>query len=270
MAGTVVISLDFELGWGHKRLRPEYVKKLRRYEPEIERKLDELVTIFDVHDLKATWGVVGKLLEDGDDPLFHNSDVVETVIDSDVAHEIGLHSHAHRPYDTLTRERAREDVTRGIDALARFDVEPTSFIFPRNEIEHADVLAECGFRCYRAGNDRRVSNPIANVVPSIAAPGVGESGLVSVPGSLFLAAPNRPVPLLQLQTSLAMWRAMRSDGLVHFWLHPHNVITRSEVLGLLNRVFSKIEEYRNRGNLEVETMGSIAETYSAGGRKDGK
>lgn len=260
MTGTVVISLDFELGWGHREVRPDYVEKLRRREPEIDRRIGELIEIFENHDIAGTWGVVGRLLEDGEDSLFHNPALVEKVVDSDVDHEVGLHSYAHRPFDGLTREQAREDVTKGLAALSRFDVGSTTFIFPQNKIEYADILSEHGFQCYRTGDNGWMTDFITNIVPSMANPEVDASGLVSVPGSLFIASPSYPIRILQLQAGIGIRRAIRNDGIVHFWLHPHNVIIRSGILNLLNRIFSKIDRCRSQDELDVATMNSIAES----------
>lgn len=265
MAGTVVISLDFELGWGHKRIRSEYIEELRNNESKIEPRINALIELFDSYNIGATWGVVGELLRNDEDSLFHNPGLINTLNKSDVDHDIGLHSYSHRSYDNLTRDEAREDLAKGLNALSKFDIDPDSFIFPRNRINHTETLAEVGFKCYRTGRGGRIQNPVTNAVPAIAVPGREEFGLVSVPGSLFLAAPARPVTILRFQAALGLWRAIRNDAIVHFWLHPHNVVTRPEILDLLESTFSKIHDYRNSGDITVKTMTLIAETYSSRG-----
>lgn len=237
MTGTVVVSLDFELGWGHRRTRPEYVRKLREDPDATIDRIRELIDLFEEYEIPATWAVVGELVTEGDDPLFHNPDLFEYLLDSDVDHEIGLHSHSHRDFDSLSEAEAREDLEAGVSALAEWGIEPESFVFPRNRIGHVELLREYGFRYYRTDSqDSKFDKLKALISPQGTSLSIKDETPLDVSGTMFLAA-HHPEQFVRWKVKWDLKRAALSGGLVHYWLHPHNVATDPHLLSMLEDVF---------------------------------
>lgn len=217
--GTVVVSVDAELGWGYRDVSPPPTW--------LDRARDgwhRLVALCDEFEVPATWAVVGHLFLDScdgiheDHPLSpeafaHERQVwasrpdlrfgrglVEAVRGARADHEIGCHTFAHVEFDDprVDRSVARAELDRCVGLAADSGISLRSFVFPRNAVGHRDVLAEYGFTCYRGrrpgtedGSSRRpVQKAIAGLTsvdaPPLVEPTVDEFGLVDVPASLYL------------------------------------------------------------------------------------
>jgi peptidoglycan/xylan/chitin deacetylase (PgdA/CDA1 family) len=259
MTGTVVFSLDFELGWGHRDVRPEYVEHLREEADEEFTRIRELVDLFDEYEISATWAVVGKLTETGDDPLFHNPDLFEHLIDAGVEHDIGLHSYEHLSFTDLSEAEARKDVNQGRKALSDWGVSPISFIYPRGEIDHTQILVEQGLKCYRTKSSHsRFQSFLQEVVPPVVSYSQGEKVPYPVPATQYLAA-RRPDELIRLNMKRSITRAVRKEGFIHFWLHPHNIYTIPNLFNIIEDCLNTIRRCSDRGDLECVTMRGLLE-----------
>lgn len=219
--GTVVISIDAELGWGFHDLSSPSSARI----DNARRGWSTLLELLAEYDLPATWAVVGHLFLPGCDgrhadhpappgwfspertrwrdrpELRFGGDLLEDLLASSVDHEVACHSFSHVIFDEdrTSRELARAELDASIEAARAWDVSFTSFVYPRNRVGHRDVLAEAGFRCYRgaapdAGRRNRVTRPVGKLVrttllepsPTVVHPHLDEHGLVNVPASLFL------------------------------------------------------------------------------------
>ena len=181
--GTVVISLDAELGWGfhdHESLPTERVAGARgawRF----------LVDLFEEHEIPATWAVVGHLFLaecDGvhaDHPAgpewfardpgarydaggtvdpngepdsrshWFGRDLIDAIRGGDVDHEIASHTFSHVEFgkSDTSREVAAAELRQSVAAAAERGVELESIVFPRNRVGHRALLRDHGFSCYR-------------------------------------------------------------------------------------------------------------------------
>jgi len=221
--GTVVISIDAELGWGFHDYpaedRPtERIARSRWGWTRLAETLEE-------YGIPATWAVVGHLFEEecagahvghpsppgwfaherGDDPIDEQyrfaPELLADLVESDVDHDVGAHTYSHVEFtaDYATEDLARAECDRAIDAAEAAGVTMDSFVFPRNRVGHRAILAEAGFTCYRGTEpettaDGPYSTPLrklaqATVVrdpPPLVEPTVDEYGLVNIPASLYL------------------------------------------------------------------------------------
>ena len=136
--GSVVISLDAELGWGfHDMAEPPSARV------EASRSgWRSLVGLFERHDIPATWAVVGHLFEESCDgrhddhpaapewfdaertrwadrpDLRFGGDVLDALLESDVDHDVGSHTFSHvlATGDRVTRDVFAADVELSVDA----------------------------------------------------------------------------------------------------------------------------------------------------------
>lgn len=217
--GTVVLSVDAELGWGfHDQSRPP-ADRLEN----ARRGWESLLDLCDEFGIEATWAVVGHLfLRDCDgrhsdhprdgawfaherppnqmaaDLRFGNG-LVEAIQDAATDHEVGCHTFSHVEFGDprTTRREARAEVTTSLELAREQGLELDSFVFPRNKVGHLDALAAYGFRCYRGvrpeksrlGNGALGKLTRATVVrhpPPLVEPRVDSFGLVDIPASLHL------------------------------------------------------------------------------------
>ncbi|OYR46468.1 MULTISPECIES: polysaccharide deacetylase family protein [unclassified Halorubrum] len=219
MTGSVVISLDCELGWGRHSNVPsgEFVREGRS-------NWYRLLDLFAEFDVRATWSIVGHLaLSDCDRPhsdhpsgerccdqsvdgvppkeVWFAPDLVDAVRLASVDHEIGSHGFTHWRFDRdgMTESSADSEFAESAAALRDSGSAPTSFVYPVNRVGHRRRLAENGFDCYRGPNPRIASQTVLRRrlgklrdavawagTPPIVTPSVDEYGLVNVPASLFL------------------------------------------------------------------------------------
>ena len=295
--GSVVISVDAELGWGFHDL-PDLPRRRIESARYGWRKLGDLCERYDV---PATWAVVGHLLLsecDGrhdrhptppdwfrreradwaDRPdLRFGSDLVRALTDSPVDHEIGCHTFSHVCFDDhrLDAETVRAELRAATDVAAALGIEYDSFVFPRNAVGYRDVLAQEGFSAYRGGRslDGGSGGRLAKIAAA-ASPGrlrmpqphVDEYGLVNVPPSLFLFGFEGPARRaceavwtdpVFRQATALVDRALETGSVAHLWLHPNN-LTGSADVERVRRILRYVDERRDDG-LRVETMADVAE-----------
>jgi len=291
--GTVVISVDAELGWGFHDLEdlPSRIEDAR----EGWQRLVETLTRY---DLPATWGIVGHLMleecngEHADHPLgpswFRRErgiwadrpdvrfgrDLVEAVQDAPPDHEIASHGFSHVDVGApgTTTETARAELRAAKEAAESFDVDLRSFIFPRNNVGHRRELAEAGFDCYRgvvprpAGRRRKlVSATAGSPRPKLVTPAVDEYGLVNIPASLHLfsfqgvtRALVQPVfgdPIVS-HVERGLEAAAEQGGIFHVWLHPSSIGSdhdRKRIAEVCRRIDDRRDE------LEILTMAQVAD-----------
>jgi peptidoglycan/xylan/chitin deacetylase (PgdA/CDA1 family) len=304
LVGSVVLSLDAELGWGFHDLD-------RLPTPRVEsgrRGWRRSLSLFDEFDVSATWAVVGHLMLEtcdathADHPapdgwfererttwqnrhgLRFAPDLVDAVLDADVDHELGCHSFSHVLFgdDDTTRELADAELERCRALATERGVDVTSFVYPRNDVDHRDALAEYGFTSYRGvsptpdGVRGLVDTAVRNR-SLLVDPYVDEHGLVNVPASMFLfgfeGRARRVAESVWQDPMVAQARrgideAARSDGLFHLWLHPNNLVDERDD-ERMRAILRFLDRRREQSGLTVETMGEVAErVLAASGRTD--
>lgn len=187
MAGTLVISLDFELFWGVRDAATleGYGRNVRG----VREAIPAILATFEAHGIRATWATVGFLFFDSKADLLANLPVelpqytnanlspyaaLSSIGEderSDPHHfgrsllekiravpgqEIGSHTFSH--YYALERgqtvETFRHDMRAALATARRLGVEIRSLVFPRNQFNPSYVTAcrELGLTSYR-GNE---------------------------------------------------------------------------------------------------------------------
>jgi hypothetical protein len=216
--GSVVISVDAELGWGfHDYEVGTYTDRIAAGRTGWH----QLIELFERYDIPATWAVVGHLFLDDCDGVHEDhpapaewfardrlwrsrpdlrlgGDLISELLTSPVEHDVGSHTFSHvictDPW--VTHEVMRAELTAAAEAARPFGVEMRSFVFPRNAVAYRDVLAEFGFTTYRGAaidEPTGLASPVDKLLKTafparvpLVHPIVDEYGLVNVPPSLFL------------------------------------------------------------------------------------
>lgn len=181
--GILVISLDTEFAWGKisRDDRSEYYLLFERTYQIIER----LLSLFNKYGISVTWAVVGRLVEDEQDPTnyFHRDinryfsnitnksiykdyrlnqeynsfvsrkNLIKLIKDYNESHEIASHTYNHFYADkTTSQELIDEDFLAMKEVGAKQSVTFKSIVFPRNVVGSLDCAHAYGYKCYRGGD----------------------------------------------------------------------------------------------------------------------
>jgi hypothetical protein len=184
-------------------------------------------------------------------------------------HEIACHSFCHRPLGE--RSVSSEGANRELDAAAAAarlkGLELETFVFPRNEVGHLAALKRHGFIGYR----QRLRRPPGQLGRALGLaeefnlwappqqPARAVNGLVPIPSGRFLNWRFGLRGKVPPQATAARWRhqlrsAAQNGGVVHLWLHPHNLITGPGTAALLENVLAEAGSLRDRGEIRVLTQ----------------
>jgi peptidoglycan/xylan/chitin deacetylase (PgdA/CDA1 family) len=157
MPGALCISIDVELAWGiWDKPSAAYHDRCARYEAMIVRRLVEL---FETYEVGATWAIVGRLLERDDgaaattahgDRIWYAPAVIEAIQRARVPQDIGSHSYGHVYFGEAPLDALRRDLAAARRVHDAHGLPFTSFVFPRNQVAHLDLLREAGVGVFRS------------------------------------------------------------------------------------------------------------------------
>ena len=307
--GAFTLSLDFELIWGTQDIAgPGGFRKACLLERK--RIIDDLLALLDEFEIPATWCTVGHLFLDACDgrhsdlarpthawlkadwyqhdpgggenneSVFLGKSLVAKILACPTKQEIGFHSFSHVIWGDpgCSREVAESEI-KACEAAAAWTLSrPISFVFPRNQVGHLDVLAAHGIRVFRGPGPRfyeRDENPglvgrlahflevLAGTPAPTVMPETTKEGLVNLPGSMIYLPAHGirgfiPVSRRVKRALAGLENAARQRRVFHLWFHPTNLADRyAFMLDGLKQVFSEVRSLRRAGRLEVRTMGSF-------------
>ena len=313
--GKLVISLDTEIAWGRVSDpdRVDFYPLFRDTRSVIERMLD----LFDRYDIPVTWALVGRLIEDADNPtryltdsladyfpgvdtdsvyndanlnnqsnsLVHFKEVVELIRGRSACHELGSHTYNHCFFQETTEKPLIERDFLAMQSIAAMHgINVRSLVFPKNQVNHLDVVAANGVAIYRsedvhwydhfgrAGPFRKALRKVLrqiDLLTPIAASGVevglDEHGVYSLPGSIVFRREHRgvkrhiPIGLLTGKSIRALNHSIKTGRYVHLWWHPFNFAYKQDAhFEALEKVLRHAANLRGEGVLEVLTMGDVA------------
>lgn len=297
--GTIVISVDAELAWGSHDFETVPVDRVRsardgwallleqfdRYDLPATWAvvghlfLDECDGVHADHPSLSGWFDADPGGTAAENPEWFGHGLVEAIRAADVAHDVGGHSFSHRQLNPdLPSEIARAEVAATVEAAAAKGFDLESFVHPGNVVAHEHLLGEYGFTCYRGrapdvGAGGSTASAIRKLLgglgsePRLVRPEIDAHGLVNVPASLYLfELDGRPKHVLdRVGADPVVTRAKRGidaaaedDGLFHVWLHPNNIVESVDE-SRIAEVFRYVDEVRDRTDLTVETMASVAD-----------
>lgn len=216
------------------------------------------------------------------DPLWYAPDVIEQLRQALPEQEIASHSFSHLLFADrgCTREAAVADLRECVRAAKSSNVSLRSFVYPRNRIAYLDLLQASGFACYRGADPQwygcwpRIAKRLAHYADDLLAlppPTVlpqREGPLWNIPGSVMLQGMDGirkwiPARCRTIRGLAGLRRAAARRQLFHLWFHPINFAVDMEaMLACLEPVLKRASELRDRGALEVLTMGELAARLS--------
>jgi hypothetical protein len=271
---SFTLSLDFELAWGTlDRGRDSFYRPLCR--AERQSAVTRLLDLFERHDISATWAIVGSMFEPGDDDLLHAPDLIEKIQECRIPQEIGSHTYTHAVMSGLTRDAARVQFAKSVEAAKRAGVDLRTIIFPRNQVAHLDLAREYGFTCFRSPEPRwycrqgergaaarlgHLMDVLTAATPAVSRPMTVQAGMLAVPGSMLYTPSfghRRWIPpALRVSRAIrGLERAVREKGLFHLWFHPTDIVVRmDEMLDGLEQILTAVNRLRRSGEIMVCPM----------------
>lgn len=221
------------------------------------------------------------------DPDWYGRSLVEAIRRSPGGHELASHGFSHAVFDEehMDAAVAAAELRASRGAGAALGADLLSFVYPQNVVGHRALLAPAGFTCYRApdGDEPQRAGPPGGARRAVrfarhvagAAPPVGRprlvDGVVEIPSSMPIVGAEGIRVLISRRARAARARrgleAARREGAVfHLWTHPHAFSGRGAgVLESLADTLDDVAELRDRGEIEVATMGGLASSFAAGG-----
>lgn len=290
MAATFILSLDCEGKWGvadhldaqtHQsladaRLRTAYrdiLAALNRYDiaatfafvglfaqgkagfPKVRPLVDDLAV--------RHAGYLGPALADIDEGSgegWFGDWAVDDVMAASQPHEIGFHGASHIPWDELDAD----DLTRELDILSALEGPVRSsrtMVFPRNRVAHVDRLADAGLQGYRAARVRsRAANLLSEFNPfALSEQPSRPTSPSRIPAGYFVNYQHGlrtmvPRRLSQMRAEHLVAHAVRTEGIVHFWLHPENLASAPATLENLDDILCIVARERDKGRCMVQTQ----------------
>jgi peptidoglycan/xylan/chitin deacetylase (PgdA/CDA1 family) len=185
-------------------------------------------------------------------------------------HEIGSHGFSHMPWGASWATREVLDAELALNRLAPgFGAETVqTFIYPRNQVAHQDLLPQHGFQIYRAARPSlgRPANFMRelNLFPSSEQLGPMEGLPVALPAGYFLnwrLGLRRCIPVAW---TVGRWEhilrhAAHNGGVVHAWTHPENFVDGHAMFSLLDRILYFAARERDAGRLRIVTCSELVQ-----------
>ena len=220
-------------------------------------------------------------------PHWYGRDLIEQIAADSQGHEIGSHSFSHVIFGDAgcSREAARSELAHCTD-LAQEVIRRNlrSFVFPRNAPGHLGELRDAGFQVFRGPDPwwfeklpsrllRRAghfADDLLMLRPPVVQPVyVDPPGLWNVPGSMLYQSRHGLRRLIPIEARVRKAKrgirsAIEQRKVFHLWFHPFNLADdEAQLLDGLERILAFAEEYRSRGELDILTMGELAERCEA-------
>lgn len=183
-------------------------------------------------------------------------------------HEIASHGVTHTPWGEMDADQARFELS----LLPRSDA--FTFIFPRNQVAHLDLLAGAGCAGYRVAPHRttRLASLASEFdLSALAEPDPSSAPLQAIPGGYFinwLSGLRRIVPtaITRRRARGILKDAVRTGGVAHFWTHPENIASAPATLANLRAIVEEAVTLRDRGELEIVTQADYCAARAASAR----
>jgi len=285
--GKVIISFDFEIGWGDitngdwkRREHNGVYKRLRHVLPD-------LLSTMDAFECVATWATVGAMIEapkdrdfsyltdhqrdivergmrTGQSDTFDGTDLFEKVISTNTNHKVACHSFAHIPFDFngVDEKFVQEDLRRFVKSLKQYNLTTNRFVFPENTEGFYMEILKLGFKTARVSADNYFKNrylfllSLAIIPPPPCKEVYDCSGVTKHYGSMLFNDRGMAyrIPILERRVKLGLKNVVEKDHDLHIWAHPFNFAESDYLLDSFQRMLKKIATLRDQGKLSIEFM----------------
>lgn len=184
-------------------------------------------------------------------------------------HEIGSHGFTHLPLDeaSISLDDFKHEMYL-LNKYAAYRNDPNlTFIYPRNRIGYPQHLASSGFIGYRDVLPTRWCGrlrPIFSLINELnlftkADRVIPSTTPVIIPPGRFLNWRSGTRKKIPIGITVKRWEnmledAIKNDGILHLWSHPHNFITGDNMFTLLEEILKMVAQAQKRGEIRSTTQ----------------
>lgn len=225
------------------------------------------------------------------DPEFYAPDLVNAIHDSPVDHEICTHTYSHVECGTVPNSVVEWELERAAEIHLEYGLNrPSSFVAPRHSMPDRALLADLGIDICRTPHydhpDIQRPNKLKKYFDMMRCiqprrQPETNNGVIDSWSTEFhtLAAPSLPAGTSEAHPAYriipeSIRRRLHARGLrrsfeqtatensySHYWTHLYDIANESQFPQVETAV-SVLGEMQRRGDIEVQTMGEIAQEYS--------
>lgn len=206
---------------------------------------DFLLNLFSKNNFKATYFILGKVVED-------HPDMIKEIIDE--GHEISCHSYAHPFIYEITQEAFDEDIAKCVELIKPFGVNYVGFRAPYFSVDHRSMWALDVLKKYNFTYDSSIYPGDSKRTGIVGYPKEMhrlDNGLIEVPVSTFKMLPFdvglggayfRILPYLVFKQRFNSIRKEGRPGI--FYIHPWELDPKHPYLSDLPKRI-RIPHYKN-------------------------
>jgi len=186
-------------------------------------------------------------------------------------HEVACHGFRHVPLSEpgVSRTDAEAEISSAAKVAQLKGINLATFVFPRNQVRHVEVLRAYGYCGYRTAPPTRRGRLSAMLREFHLRQKAQDrlaitDELVAIPAGYFLNWRSGPRRLIPKWVTAARWRAIindavNNDRVAHVWLHPHNIIDGPETFDVLDRLLMEVVSARRRSGMQTITQATYCQ-----------
>jgi peptidoglycan/xylan/chitin deacetylase (PgdA/CDA1 family) len=246
--GALIISIDVDVGCKFVGEKNRGLNDLHVNDHLSESAVGEIeemaipyiLNILEDFEVPVTFAIRGQLTET-------DSSLIDLIKQSSVKHDIGAHGYSHHIFTSLSHSEAKNEFEMISVGMKKFNVEPKSFVFPKNKVAHLDLLERYGYKCYRGCGDFRYDGMYIHK----------HGNLFDVHPSYYLGSSPYSICINRMIDIAIKYRTP-----FHIWFHAFDFgSTVQSIQRKIVRTLQPILRYahgRNqKGELTLETMYSV-------------
>lgn len=175
------------------------------------------------------------------DPHWYCPDIIKTIINAEVNHEMGCHTFSHIDCtDEICKpEVLRTELTACREAAKTFGINLQSFVFPGHTMGNYQTLHDMGFSNFRS-----------NFINTLGYPVLHDNGLWEHQASMEIAYnSNWPEKYNKYRYKKVLKRAISNNSVCHLWFHPSFT---AESMNMFEYILKIADKYRDK--LYITTM----------------
>jgi len=203
------------------------------------------------------------------DEDFFIPEIIEMIKRSEQNHEIATHGFSHT---IMTDDVNCKDIELELEGVRIFDdqynIRTQTIIFPRNVVNQSFLKKSKNLIGYRRAPKNPFRNSLLKRIYSLLKEFIPFCGSeqyeirddrIEIPGDFFINWRSGlrkfvPIYITKKRFENALRHAIKNKGIVHIWLHPHNLITGHKQLLLHEELLSIAEKMIRDGKVNVMTQ----------------
>jgi peptidoglycan/xylan/chitin deacetylase (PgdA/CDA1 family) len=202
-----------------------------------------LIAFYNYLEIPVTFAVRGQIVET-------ESDMLTRLLDSPIKHDIAGHGYYHRTFSSISDIEAQNELRLLSIGFKKFNINPRSFVFPKNRVGHLSLLENHGFKCYR-GEGGFLKDELS----------IKKQGhLYDIRPSFHTGLTYNPIFLKKIVDISCNHKLP-----FHIWFHPRDVYetkgrsTERNIERVLLPIYRYAKKKEKCGALSFETMHSVIE-----------